>query len=82
MTEETGVIMGKIPLQGVKNARDLGDIETADGKRIRNRCLIKCGQLCGATQQDIEVLRDQYGVKLIVDLSTWYTQKFSQIIVD
>ena len=70
MTEETGVIMGKIPLQGVKNARDLGGIETADGKRIRNRCLIKCGQLCGATQQDIEVLRDQYGVKLIVDLRT------------
>ena len=70
MAEETGVIMGKIPLQGVKNARGLGGIETADGKRIRNRCLIKCGQLCGATQQDIEVLRDQYGVKLIVDLRT------------
>ena len=62
--------MGKITLQGVKNARDLGGILTADGREIRKKRLLKCGQLSEATQKDIEILREEYGVKLIVDLRT------------
>lgn len=62
--------MGAIVLQGVKNARDLGGIRTAEGKRLRTGCLIKSGQLFGATPEDIQRLRDTYGVKLIVDLRT------------
>lgn len=62
--------METIILQGVKNARDLGGIRTADGKSIRTKRLIKCGQLCGATPEDIQLLRDTYDVKLIVDLRT------------
>ncbi|MBS6722510.1 MAG: tyrosine-protein phosphatase [Clostridiales bacterium] len=63
-------MMGKITLQGVKNARDLGGIRTADGRRIRNKRLLKCGQLYEATEQDLAALRDEYDVKLIVDLRT------------
>ena len=62
--------MGKITLEGVRNARDLGGILTADGREIRKKRLLKCGQLSEATQKDIETLREEYGVKLIVDLRT------------
>lgn len=62
--------MEKISLQGVKNVRDLGGIRTADGKVIRKKHLIKSGQLFGATPQDMQTLRDEYQVKLIVDLRT------------
>lgn len=62
--------MGKISLQGVKNARDLGGIQTADGRKIRNKKLIKSGRLSEATPQDLATLRDEYDVKLIVDLRT------------
>lgn len=62
--------MGKISLQGVKNARDLGGIQTADGRKIRKKKLIKSGRLSEATPQDLATLRDEYDVKLIVDLRT------------
>lgn len=57
--------MEKISLQGVKNARDLGGIRTADGKVIRKKHLIKSGQLFGATPQDMQTLRDEYQVRCV-----------------
>ena len=42
----------RIPLEGLHNTRDLGGFETADGRKIPPRTLIRSGQLSGITQKD------------------------------
>lgn len=39
-----------IPLQGVKNIRDLGGLETEDGREVRSQCLLRSSTLSGLTQ--------------------------------
>lgn len=41
----------RIPLEGLHNTRDLGGFETADGRKIRPRRLIRSGQLSGMTEK-------------------------------
>lgn len=60
----------KIPFTGIKNARDLGGIQTQDGHVIRKRRLIKSGAISEATPEDLRMLLDEYNVKVIVDLRT------------
>lgn len=62
--------MNELPLTGVKNARDLGGIMTADGKRIKDKKLIRSGALCGATGEDLRILFEDYDVKTVIDLRT------------
>lgn len=63
-------VIKRIPLQGVNNTRDLGGLETADGKVIKKHRLIRSGELAKLTKNDIEVLKNEYGLKKIVDLRT------------
>ena len=60
----------RIPFEGILNARDLAGIETADGHKIKKRKLIKSGSICNATAEDLRKLREDYKVKVIVDLRT------------
>ncbi len=60
----------RIPLTALSNTRDLGGLKTKDGHYVRTRKLIKSGMLYGAPEEDLRVLRDEYQVKLIVDLRT------------
>ncbi len=60
----------RIPFQGIKNARDLGGIKTADGHTIRRKRLIKSGAISEATPEDLRMLVQDYNVKVIVDLRT------------
>lgn len=60
--------IGKIPLEGLYNTRDLGGIETLDGRHIKSRRLIRSGVLTHATSHDVAVLVDDYDLRLIVDL--------------
>ena len=46
----------RIPLEGLHNTRDLGGFETADGKKIRPRRLLRSGQLAGMTETDKQIL--------------------------
>ncbi len=62
--------MSKIAFTGIPNARDLGGIQTADGREIRKKRLIKSGCISGATEEDIDLLLNKYKVKLIIDLRT------------
>lgn len=62
--------MGKILFDGIKNARDLGGIQTKDGKYIRPKMLLKSGKLSDATELDIRKLKEDYQVELIIDLRT------------
>ncbi len=62
--------MGNIPLTGIQNARDLGGIETADGRSIRAKKLLKSGRLDHATEEDIRILTEEYHVEAVMDLRT------------
>ncbi len=60
----------QIPFTGIKNARDLGGIQTIDGHVIKDRKLIKSGSISDATAEDLHLLLEDYQVKAIVDLRT------------
>lgn len=59
----------RIKLQKLYNTRDLGGMETADGHKIKKKCLVRSGQLYDAAEEDLELLR-RYGVNQIIDLRT------------
>ena len=61
---------GRIPLERLYNTRDLGGIETTDGRRIRPHRLIRSGQLSGMTERDARVLAEEYELKTVVDFRT------------
>ena len=56
-------------LTGAPNARDLGGIETADGRRIKPNRLIRSGMLARLTDEDVEYLKS-VGLKTVVDFRT------------
>ena len=59
----------RMKLQTLYNTRDLGGMETADGHKIKKKCLIRSGQLYDAAKEDLELLQT-YGVNQIIDLRT------------
>ena len=61
---------GLIAFEGLPNTRDLGGMETADGRRIRRGLLLRSGALGRATATDLRALRDTYRLRLDVDLRT------------
>lgn len=61
---------GHIEFEGLHNARDLGGIETADGRFIKHARLIRSDALGHATPRDLEVLAQSYDVRMVVDLRT------------
>ncbi|MBO4216314.1 MAG: tyrosine-protein phosphatase [Clostridia bacterium] len=52
----------------LKNTRDLGGILTADGRKIRHGMLIRSGELCNASEKDLEYIKSTVG--LIIDFRT------------
>lgn len=59
---------GYMALRGVDNARDLGGMPTADGRRIRKRRLLRSGALEAATAADIKQLVRMHDMEYVVDL--------------
>lgn len=57
-------------MERLYNTRDLGGIETTDGRRIRPHRLIRSGQLSGMTERDARVLAEEYELKTVVDFRT------------
>ena len=57
-----------IPLQGVLNARELGGIPLADGRRVKHGKIIRTGRLSNLTVEDRLLLKDKWHVTRIVDL--------------
>lgn len=62
-------------LEGAPNARDLGGIETLDGRKIKANRLIRSGMLRNISDADEEYLRAA-GLKKVIDLRT--TQERSE----
>lgn len=59
----------EIILQGAPNARDIGGIETADGRALRKNRLIRSGMLSRLTDSDVEYLKAA-GLRTVVDFRT------------
>lgn len=57
-------------LQGAPNFRDLGGMETADGRRIKPHRLLRCGHLHDVTTEDQRRLTEEYELKTVIDLRT------------
>lgn len=63
------LLFTRLPLDNVRNCRDLGGIPTVDKKAIRWKKFIRSGNINRASSDDIAFLKD-YGVKHIIDLRT------------
>ncbi len=63
-------VIRKIPLEGVKNTRDLGGFKTIDGKTVKSHKLIRSGELATLKKSDINILKKEYKLKTIIDLRT------------
>lgn len=59
---------GWIDFQGLPNTRDLGGLFGADGRRVRRGLLLRSGALGFARGNDLDRLRDEYNLQLVVDL--------------
>lgn len=60
----------RIPLQSLSNTRDLGALETEDGRHIIPRKLLRSGDLYHVSMADKEILADEYRLKTVIDLRT------------
>jgi len=59
-----------LPLESVRNPRDLGGFRTADGRRIKDRLLLRTGHLGGVSERDAAYLRDVCHLGWIFDFRT------------
>ena len=62
--------MEVIKLRGIKNYRDLGGLKTVDGRILKSHMLIRGTTLFKITSHDINLLKNKYNLKSIVDLRT------------
>lgn len=58
----------RIALTGLSNTRDLGEIRSDAGPRVRAHKLIRSGALLRGTEADLSVLAGRYQVRAVVDL--------------
>lgn len=59
---------GRIAFDGLPNTRDLGGLTGADGKTVRRGRLLRSGALIFGTDGDLVRLRDEYRLRLVIDL--------------
>ena len=59
---------GWIDFQGLPNTRDLGGLIGADGRRVKRGLLLRSGALGFARGRDLDRLREEYHLQLVVDL--------------
>ena len=63
-------VIKRIRLEGANNTRDLGGFETSDGRVIKKHRLIRSGELASLTENDVQILTEEYNLRKIVDLRT------------
>ena len=59
---------GWIGFAGLPNTRDLGELIGADGRRVKPGLLLRSGALGFARGNDLDRLREDYDLQLVVDL--------------
>ena len=66
----TDKMQTKISLEGIFNARDLGGFPVGGGKKVKSGRLIRSDALRDLTENDMKILKDEYGLVNIIDLRT------------
>ncbi|MBU5482300.1 tyrosine-protein phosphatase [Blautia sp. MSJ-19] len=61
---------GRIPLQSLPNTRDLGALETVDGKHILPKRLLRSGDLYHLSIMDQDMLKKEYRLSAVIDFRT------------
>lgn len=56
-----------IDFQGISNARELGGIRAADGRRVKSGVLLRTAELADATDADLSALSEKYALRHVVD---------------
>ncbi len=62
--------MPRIKLEKLENCRDLGGFPVTGGYRVKNRKLIRSEALFAASENDLKILTDEYGLRTVVDFRT------------
>lgn len=60
----------KISLEGIQNARDLGGLQAADGRKVAPGLLLRSANLAGATPADKSILGGKWHLAKVIDLRT------------
>ena len=60
-------MFSKIPFEKIENFRDLGGLETADGRTVKTGLLYRSSSLSNASEKDIEKLAE-LGISQVIDL--------------
>lgn len=60
----------RIKSESLKNTRDIGGFPVSDGRRIKEKSLIRSGHLAKASAADIELLYNDYNLRTVIDLRT------------
>ena len=56
-----------IAFEGIENGRDMGGLTMQDGRTVRFDMLVRSGNLSGATDADVAILRNQYHLSDVFD---------------
>ena len=51
----------------VRNIRDLGGISNKEGKFIKNKLLLRGGDLASISQDEFNILINEYNLKTVID---------------
>ncbi|MBR0173113.1 MAG: bis(5'-nucleosyl)-tetraphosphatase (symmetrical) YqeK [Lachnospiraceae bacterium] len=70
--DEAAILMrrNQIRLASVENARWLRDFPAADGKKVKEGLLIRCGNLYHLTEEEADYLKNSLQLSLVIDLRT------------
>lgn len=59
-----------IVFDSIENARELGGLVMTDGRTVKQGLLLRCGNLSMASEADLQRLKDDYHLSLVVDFRT------------
>jgi len=71
-----------IHLTSVDNIRDLGGIETKDGKSIKYNKLLRSADLHRLTKDELTILKDQYDLKTVIDFRSTKSSIIRKDLID
>lgn len=60
----------KIDFKGLRNTRDVGQVYTVDGKKVKENVLFRSGRIDKLSNKRIKEFLDEFNIKTIIDLRT------------
>ena len=60
----------RIDFRGLRNTRDVGQVYTADGKKVKSNVLFRSGRIDKLSNKRIKEFLDVYNIKTVIDLRT------------